>query len=403
VKPVAPPLTRTRLSFVLQAGLVGAALAIYAIILSQAGPVHQDFGAYLAAARDIWHGQPLYATFLHHPFPDPTLRPAYIYPPAFALLVAPLGLLPDRIAGLVFVLIGQAALAAALVLIIRWWRPTGWALTALLCATLSFYPLWVDAIQGQANLLVMLLVTAGIAGIAAGQPRAGAALGAAAALKLTPAILVIWLLLDRRFREAGWMAAGLAAVTGVGALIRFQDTIVFFRQVVPALATGTAFYANQSLAAVVRRVLTANPYTQPWIAIAWPLLLLALLAVGLTVWWFWRTRDQPVLYRSVAFIPLMPLLSAVTWPHHLVILLPVIWLSLIAIAGREWPLAPTLTLAALLILFSVVSRWPAGPRFTDPGFKLAQTADPVVLVIANSLFLGTLILFLAAPWLLRSR
>jgi alpha-1,2-mannosyltransferase len=403
VKPVAPALLRLRLTFVAQAVLVGAALAIYAIVLIQAGPAHQDFGVYLGAARDLWHGQPLYAAFLHHPFPDPTLRPAYIYPPAFAVLVAPLGLLPDLNAGIVWTLIEQAALAAALVIVLRRWRPSAWAVTALLCATFTFYPLWVDAVQGQANLLVLLLVTAGITGIAAGHPRAGAALGAAAALKLTPVILLVWLLVDRRFREAAWMVAGIAAVTGVGAIVRFHDTLVFFGQVVPALASGTAYYANQSLAGIVRRVLTSNPYTQPWTDISWAFLVVAVLTILLTGWWFWQTRGQPALVRSTAFIPLLPLASAVTWSHHLVILLPLIWLAAVALAGRAWPVAPTLVLAGVLVFFDVVSRWPVGPQFNQPGFRLAQTADPIVFLAANSLFFATLILFLAAPWLLRSR
>ena len=401
--PATPTVGRIRLAFVAQAGLVGSAAAIYAIVLSQAGPMHQDLGAYLAAARAIWHGQPLYSTFLHHPFPDPTLRPAYIYPPVFAVLVAPLGLLSDLVAGVVWLLIGQAALAAALVIVLRSCRPASWAITAVLCATLTFYPLWVDAAQGQANLLVMLLVTIGVVGIAQGRPRTAAALGAAAALKLTPAILLVWLAVDRRVREGAWMVAGMAAVTGVGALLRFQDTLAFFGQVVPALASGTAYYANQSLAGILRRVVTPNPYTRPWTVFGWPFLLLAVIAIGLTVWWFWRTRGHSSLARSAAFIPLLPLLSAVTWPHHLVILLPVIWLSIVAIAAREWPLAPTLVLAAVLIVFDVVSRWPVRPGFNQPGFKLAQTADPAVFLVANSLFFGTLILFLASPWLLRSR
>jgi len=74
----ASPTIRVRPAFVAQAVLVGAAVVIYALVLSQGGLHHQDFGVYLNAARDIVHGQPLYATFLHHPFPDATLRPAYI-------------------------------------------------------------------------------------------------------------------------------------------------------------------------------------------------------------------------------------------------------------------------------------------------------------------------------------
>jgi alpha-1,2-mannosyltransferase len=392
-----------RPAFVAQAGLVGSALAIYALVLVQGGLHHQDLDAYLTAGRAVWQGQPLYAPFLHHPLPDAALRPAYIYPPVFALLVAPLALLPDAVANVVWLVIGQAALAAALVLTLRRLRPRGWALTAILCVTLTFYPLWIDAVQGQANLLVLLLVTAGVGGIAQGKPTFGIALGAAAALKLTPVILLVWLLLDRRFREAAWMIGALGGLTAAAALLRFHDTVVFFGQVLPALSQGTAFYANESLAGVVLRLFSSNPYTTPWVAISWAFLLPGAGAILLIAFWFWRTGHQPALVRSLAFIPLLPLLSSVTWPHHLVILLPVVWVAAIALAERDWPLAPTLGMAGLLVTFSVVARWPVGPAFGQIGFRPAQTGDAMVMVVANAFFLGTLILFLVAPWLLRSR
>jgi alpha-1,2-mannosyltransferase len=383
--------------------LVGVAVVIYGIVLSQGGLHHQDFGVYLAAARDIIQGQPLYSAFLHHPFPDATLRPAYIYPPSFALLVAPLGLLPDGVAAAVWMAIEQASLAIAVVVVLRWRRPTSWAIAALLFVTLTFYPLWVDVVQGQANLLVLLLVTVGIVGILRGRPGFGVALGAAAALKLTPLILVVWLLLDRRFRAAAFVVGGFAILTGAGLLLRFQDTLAYFGQVLPALAGGTAFYANQSLAGVLDRTVSSNPYTQPWIALSWVWMLFVVAAAILIGWWWWQTRRQTPTVRAVAFIPLIPLLSSVTWTHHLVIVLPLIWCSVIALAERDRPPLPAAALSGVLLLFSVFSRWPAGPAFGQAGFRTAQTMDPVVLLAANTLFFATLILFLSAPWLLRSR
>jgi alpha-1,2-mannosyltransferase len=392
-----------RPAYVAQAVLVGVAVVIYGIVLSQGGLHHQDFGVYLAAARDIIHGQPLYSAFLHHPFPDATLRPAYIYPPSFALLIAPLGLLPDGVAAAVWTAIEQASLAVAVVVVLRWLRPTRWAVAALLFATLTFYPLWVDVVQGQANLVVLLLVTVGIVGVLRGQPAFGAAIGAAAALKLTPLILIVWLLLDRRFRAATFVLGGFAILTGAGFLLRVQDTLAYLGQVLPALGRGTAFYANQSLAGVLDRTTTSNPYTQPWIAMSWGSILLIGVAAILIGCWWWQTRRQTAPLRGAAFIPLIPLLSSVTWTHHLVIVLPLIWFSVIALSQRDWPLRPTAALAGILLLFSVVSRLPAGPAFGQTGFRAAQTMDPVVFLAANTLFFATLILFLSAPWLLRSR
>ena len=398
-----PTLGRVRPAFVAQAVLVGAAVVIYALVLSQGARNHQDFGVYHNAARAILQGQPLYIAFLHHPFPDATLRPAYIYPPSFALLVAPLGLLADGVAAGVWMAVEQASLAVAVVVVLRWLRPSSWAITALLVATLTFYPLWVDVVQGQANLLVLMLVTVGVVGILKGRPTGGAAIGAAAALKLTPLILVVWLLLDRRFRAAAFVLGGFVIVTAAGALLRFEDTLAYFGQVLPALASGTAFYANQALAGVFDRTLSANPYTQPWISLPWVSILLIAAAAALTSWWWWRTRRQSPLARGASFIPLIPLLSSVTWTHHLVIVLPVIWFSVIALAKRDWPLLSTAAFSGILVLFSILSRWSPGPAFGQPGFREAQTMDVGVFLTANALFFATVILFLGAPWLLRSR
>jgi alpha-1,2-mannosyltransferase len=403
VTPGSATLGRVRPVFVAQAVLVGVAVVIYALILNQAFHQHQDFGAYLRAARDIVQGQPLYAAFLHHPFPDATLRPAYIYPPSFALLIAPLGLLPDAAAAALWIAFQQAALAVAIVVVLRWLRPTRWAIVGLVVATLSFYPLWVDVVQGQANLLVLLLVTLGIVGVARGRPEFGAAIGVAAALKVTPLILVVWLLLDRRFRAAAFVLGGFTILTLAGALLRFQDTLAYFGQVLPALASGTAFYANQSLAGALDRTLSSNVYTQPWINLPWVSLLLIVVGAVLISWWWWQTRPHPAEARGIAFIPLVPLLSSVTWTHHLVIVLPLIWFSLIALGRREWPPLPTAALCGVLLLFSVVSRLPVGPTFGQTGFRPAQTMDPAVFLAANTLVFATLILFLTAPWLLRSR
>lgn len=378
-------------------------MAIYGVVLLGSGLHQQDLSAYLSGARNLLDGRPLYVTFLHHPFPDPALRPAFIYPPAFALLMTPLALLPSPAASLLWTAVNQLALVATLAFAVRRLRPARWALAAMIVATATFYPLWIDAVQGQANLLILLLVTVGVLGILDRGPAFGIALGVAAALKLTPALLLLWLLIDRRWRAAGWMAAGFAAVAVVGALIRPGDSVTFFTRVLPALARGTAFYANQSVSGFLLRVSSPNPYTNPWIVLASPAIIVAIIAGLLLAWWIWRTGDGSATGRALAFLPLLPLLSALTWPHHLVIVLPVIWAGFIALSIRQWPAAPTATLIAIVLGFDVLPRLPVVPAFGEAGFRAAQTGNLAVVLIANAMLFSTIALFLAAPWLLRSR
>lgn len=381
--------------------LAAASAALYLLVLASSG--HQDLDAYLTAGRDLLAGHPLYAAFLHHPFPDPTLRPAYIYPPVFAVLIAPLTWLPRMVAGWTWLLAMQAALALSLTVAVRAWDPAWTARWVAAVLTFSFFPLHVDIAQGQTNLLVLVLLVLGVVGILRGQSQAGAWLGVAAAIKITPLLLLGWLLFQRRWRAAGFLGLGFAGTTGLGMLVRPSDTWTFFGQVLPALARGTAYYSNQSLAGVLGRLLTTNPYTDPWVAVPWESALAVCAALALLGWWAFSTRRLDPTAAAFSFLPLLPLLSSVTWEHHLVVLLPLIWLSVVRLAGRGWPVQATALLAAGVVCLSVLSRWHPGPPFGSPTFRAAQTGDPLTVLTANALFGGTLILFLGSQWLLRSR
>ncbi len=402
---IVPPARAARLRrLALPVACLAGAAALYLAVMAGAGLRHQDLETYLAAGRDLLQGRPLYAPFLHHPFPDPALRPAYIYPPAFAVLVAPLTLLPVPVAAAVWEGLTQAALALSLYAVGRRLRAPPTAAILALALTLAFYPLWIDLIQGQANLLILLLVSLGISTVLSGHPQGAAALGVAAGLKLSPAILAGWLLWERRFREAAWMAGGFAATTALGALVRYQDTMTFFRQVLPALATGTPFYANQSPSGLLARLFTRNAYTHPWVALPWEPVAVVGASLFFATWWAsWCRRQPDPTARAIAFLPLLPLLSAIAWSHHLVIVLPLLWLTIVHLAHRRWPLPETAVLVLVAGCLSVLPQWHPGPAFGEAGFVRAQTSDPLVLVTANSLLAGTVLLFVTSPWLLRSR
>jgi alpha-1,2-mannosyltransferase len=382
-------------------GLVVSSLVLYVAVLAGSG--HQDFDTYLGAGRDLLAGRPLYAAFLHHPFPDATLRPAYIYPPVFAVLVAPLSWLPPVVAVWTWLLLMQAALALAIVGMLRHLRPEReWpARWVGLCLTLTFFPLLVDVAQGQVNLLVLVLVVLGIIGILRGRAASGLLVGAAAAIKLTPLLLIGWLIAQRRWRAAGFVGLGFGSVTGVGALVRPDDTATFFRQVLPALAHGTAYYSNQSLFGVLGRVLTTNPYTAPWLSVAGERWLAGVGGLVVLAVWVVNARRLDPTSAAVSFLPLLPLLSAVTWEHHVVVVLPLIWLIVDRLAARGWPVPETGLLGIIIGGCSLLPRLHWGPSFGSPGFRAAQTSDPLVFLSANALFVGALLLLVASPRLLR--
>lgn len=392
-----------RLGIVALLALVAASATLYSLILVQGARSHQDLDTYLSAARDLAQGRPLYQAFLQHHFPDPTLRPAYIYPPVFSLLALALSALPAPAQGWAWLIAMQVLVAVAFAFVLRTLRPglSGALLAA--AATLTFYPLWVDSLQGQANALVLALAAAGVVLVARGRDGGGLAIGIAAALKLTPILALTWLAFERRWRAAGLLLAGFGGATAVGALVRPMDTLTYFREVVPQLARGTAYYSNQSLSGLYQRLFTANPYTDPWLPLGGVPVAMALLAVLLLAFWALALRGHDPLQRAVAFLPVLPLLSSVTWEHHLVLLLPLIWVVVVELARRGWPLGESLAMAALLAGFDALARWHPGPAPLTPSFRGAQTADPLVLLSANALVLATLALFLLSPWLLRAR
>jgi alpha-1,2-mannosyltransferase len=384
---------------------IAAALAtVYLLAVLNAVPRHPDLDVYVAGARDLWHGRPLYAPFLAAGGVDPTLRHAFIYPPAFAIVLLPLLLIPATVLPGVWFGLTQVALAAAFWLVFRRLRAPAPVVLLALIATLVFYPLWVDASQSQVNLFILVMVVLGVLGVCNGDPRGAAWLGIAAALKLTPVLLLGWLLWERRFRAASWMAAGAAAVSGLALVARPGDSLAYVHDVLPALSRGSAYYSNQSIAGFLSRLFTSNPYTTPLAILPWePALVLGatLLVFG---WWLWASSRQPdPLRRALTALPVLPLVSSVSWEHHLVIVLPVLWLALTTLAGRGWPRWPTAALGLCVLCLAAIPHLPIGPPFQTPFSRAADTRNLLLILAANRLLLGTLILWLCGPWLVSDR
>lgn len=160
-----------------------------------------DFWAYHVAARAVWERD------LTPSYHEPT-RPN-LYPPTFAILTSFLGLLPYRAAVVVWALLG----GVALVLIFRGLESILAVPLPPLAKTagllLAFRPLESDFSNGNANLIVLGLVLGAIALARRGREVAGGVTLAAAILsKVSPVLILPWLIYRGRWRMLAGVVAG---------------------------------------------------------------------------------------------------------------------------------------------------------------------------------------------------
>ncbi|MGC5029615.1 glycosyltransferase family 87 protein [Micromonospora sp. DT229] len=256
------------------------------------------------------------------------LRPGtqygFTYPPFAALLMLPMAYLPWHAAIVVSVAAGVATSA-----VLIWWlldpvsRRAGWtrwfAFAVAFCLAAAFEPMRETINFGQVNTLLLFLVAVDLMRLLPGGSRwAGIGIGLATAIKLTPGIFIVYLLVTGRIRAAVTAVAAATGATVLAAALfpdasrEFWTTALWNTGRVGELA----FVSNQSLRGVVARLDPTNPSTLAW---------LGLVAVTVALW-VWRSRAAVRAGNETAGLALtgavMCLVSPVTWVHHLVWLLP---------------------------------------------------------------------------------
>jgi hypothetical protein len=255
------PATRILLAVLLLAAVVGVGIAS----VSKQLRTGSDFPIYYHAARALLEGRSPYdvSSGLH----------GYVYLPFFALLLAPLALLPLPAASFLWYLASLAFAAASTAIAIRVVRGGDAASLPAVTAAATVVPLLGlfhdNLILGQANLLLLPLVLSGAAGLVASRPRAAPAalLGVAAALKMNAAIFLVPLLVRARFRPVAGFAAGAVAAFLLPFLLlgpaRGLDLASDWRaKVVTPAAAGTLQGSkiwDQSPQAALRRLLVDAP------------------------------------------------------------------------------------------------------------------------------------------------
>jgi alpha-1,2-mannosyltransferase len=248
----------------------------------------------------------------------------FTYPPFAALAMLPMAYLGWHIAiaiSLVLSICATVVLVHWLVgPIIRRQRWTPWfAMAITLGLVAAFEPVRETINFGQVNLLLLFLVAADLLFLVRTKHRfAGFGIGLATAIKLTPGIFIVYLLVTRRWRAAAVASATAAAATWLAATFAPDASRVFWTDAVwhTDRVGAPDFVSNQSLNGLVSRLNPAEPPKLLWLA-----LVLTTLAV-----WAYRARRAAATGDEVTGLALTGiagcLVSPFTWVHHLVWLLP---------------------------------------------------------------------------------
>lgn len=279
------------------------------------------------------------------------------YPPFFFLATAPLALLPLGVAGAIWFLVNASLAAACCVLAVSAFRapgskrplpPLAYALPGLLAAVVIV----TNLSRGQVNILILFFVCLGLYSFRRGWDlRAGLSLGIAVALKLTPLLLVAYLLYRRAWKVA--LGTGIALIVAWAVLPALvfgpREAVTVTKSWVGVIQTfsekgvlgeGVAGvrHTNQSMSATFYRFFTHSPAgagrrdfylnvasldyeTAAWIVRALSALVLLLMA------WFVRgpigERGADVRWGYETSLVLLAVLfiSPISWINHYVVLI----------------------------------------------------------------------------------
>jgi glycosyl transferase family 87 len=288
-----------------------------------------DFVNYFGGAQAAAHGTDIYADFKRS-WGTESWVVAYIYPPFFALLLAPLTSLGLVAAARIWLLVVHAAFLLALALLLRINPELSRSGRRLfLLASFTFMPVYLNLKFQQVATVWLLLLTAAL--WAALRRRAGLAgilIAAAASLKVSPIFLIPLFARLGRWRVALLAGAWLVAITVVS-MLAAPGSWQFFTVVLPRIGLGTANWDNGSIDGLVSRIVELDPglfggATQAVAKVA--IVAAAVIVIGVTLW-IARPRAEHAwaLRLSVAaLVTSLLIVSSVTWQHHLVtLLLPV--------------------------------------------------------------------------------
>jgi len=295
-------------------------------------PYRIDIDVYQMGGRAWLDGRPLYRgnTAFHTPV---GLDLPFTYPPLAAIAFSAFAWLHMPAASVAITALTLVLLVVSTVIVLTrldvwstsavlagpaWQRRCWLAIVIVAPASLMLEPIAANFRFGQINVVVMALVIADCVPRRTPWPR-GLLLGVGIALKLTPAVFLLYFLFNRDTRAALTAVVSFVASTLVGFALAWDDSVEYWTHTVHHTdRIGTAaLNTDQNInGALARTGLGEQPRFLLWVAAS-----LAVLA--LTIWAVRRVlgAGEPVL--AVICVALFGLVvSPVSWSHHWVWALP---------------------------------------------------------------------------------
>ncbi len=323
-------------------------------------PYRIDIDVYRMGGRAWLDGAPLYADGVLFATRAGLDLP-FTYPPLAAVAFAPFALLSLEAAGAAITATTLVLLFVSVLIVLTrlevWphttvsaepaWLRRCWLAAAIVAAALLLEPIRSNFNFGQINVVLMTLVIADCVPRRTPWPR-GLLLGLAIALKLTPAVFCLYLLLRRDVRALAVSLAAAVAATLAGFALAWRDSWQYWTETVhntDRIGTAT-LNTNQNIAGALAR-LGLGEDTR---FVLWVLASFAVLA--LTVWAAHRALRGPAAEPLAALlcVALFGLVvSPVSWSHHWVWVLPTLVVTGVLAWRRREPLLAAVMLAGLLL------------------------------------------------------
>lgn len=322
-------------------------------------PYRIDIDVYRMGGRAWLDGDPLYADAVFHTLGGIDLP--FTYPPLSAVVFAPFAWLPLPVASAIMTLITLVLLVVSTVIVLTrldfwpdagavtdpaWLRRAFVALAIVALAVCHLEPLRANFEFGQINVVLMTLVIADCVPRRTPWPR-GILLGVAIALKLTPAVFLVYFALRRDVRAAVTSLIAFAVATIVGCVLAWRDSWEYWTTTLRDTDRigNSTLNTNQNIAALLAR----EEYSETTHFVLWTAACFAVLA--LAVWAGRRVlrADEPAL--ALICIALFGLVvSPVSWSHHWVWTLPTLVVLALLAWRRRSPALAVLTAAGIALL-----------------------------------------------------